>query len=218
MMCRKVKNGLVLQVVVFLFLFLSVGCGKNVEEEIPLTAAEAEESDKDQAGESSGEKISDEEISDEEIQNGDETVYVDVCGQVKVPGVYALKKESRVYEAVEKAGGFTEKASAVGLNQAAKVSDGQQIYVPSQEEAEKQDIVNSTENSDSTAGKTQGKVNLNTASKEELMTLSGIGEVKADAILRYRSEKGRFQSVEEVKSIEGIKEGVYQKIKDQITV
>lgn len=212
MMCRKVKNGLVLQVVVFLFLFLSVGCGKNVEEEIPLTAAEAEESDKDQAGESSGEKMA------EETENSDETVYVDVCGQVKVPGVYALEKDSRVYEAVEKAGGFTEKASAVGLNQAAKVTDGQQIYVPSQEEAEKQDFVNSTENNDSTAGKTQGKVNLNTASKEELMTLSGIGEVKADAILRYRSEKGRFQSVEEVKSIEGIKEGVYQKIKDQITV
>lgn len=212
MMCRKVKNGLVLQVVVFLFLFLAVGCGKNVEEEIPLTAAEETESDKDQAGESSGEKIA------EETENSDETVYVDVCGQVKVPGVYALEKDSRVYEAVEKAGGFTEKASAVGLNQAAKVSDGQQIYVPSQEEAEKPDFVNSTENSDSAAGKTQGKVNLNTASKEELMTLSGIGEVKADAILRYRSEKGRFQSVEEVKSIEGIKEGVYQKIKDQITV
>ena len=70
----------------------------------------------------------------------------------------------------------------------------------------------------STEELSDGRINLNTASKEELMTLSGIGEVKAEAILRYREEKGGFTSVEELKGIEGIKEGVFNKVKDQIKI
>ena len=68
------------------------------------------------------------------------------------------------------------------------------------------------------AGETDGKVNINQASKEELMTLPGIGEVKADAIIQYRTEQGKFASIEEIKNISGIKDGVFEKMKDKITV
>ncbi len=110
---------------------------------------------------------------------------------------------------VDAAGGIKETGAYAYLNQAEKLSDGQKIYVPSQEEALAQGG-----DGQSTEELSDGRINLNTASKEELMTLSGIGEVKAEAILRYREEKGGFTSVEELKGIEGIKE--FNKVKDQI--
>ena len=139
-----------------------------------------------------------------------EGIFVHVCGEVVHPGVYELKAGSRVYEAVKAAGGMSENAAQNFLNQAEILEDGQQIYVPSEEEIS---------DTDSENGRTDdGKVNLNQASKEQLMTLPGVGEAKADAIIRYRSEKGNFRSIEEIMEIEGIKEGVFKKIEDWITV
>lgn len=153
--------------------------------------------------------------SDEEKKKEKVTViYVDVCGQVHAPGVYELSEGSRVFEAIERAGGATKKAALSSLNQAEKLSDGQQIYVPSVEEAQK--TVQAGEDASEEGQKS--KINLNTATKEELMTLSGIGEAKAEAIIRYRSEHGDFQSIEDIKKIEGIKDGIFNKVKDQITV
>lgn len=148
----------------------------------------------------------------EKQQEEKNTIYVYVCGAVAHAGVYELKTDSRVYEAIEKAGGFTEDAAVSGINQAALLKDEEQIYVPFTGEAG---------NLNQEAGQSEaesGKVNLNTATKEELMTLAGIGESKADSIIRYREEKGKFQSIEDIKQIEGIKDGVFQKIKDLITV
>lgn len=151
--------------------------------------------------------------SSEEIESDEESsIYVYICGQVQNPGVYELRAGSRVYEAVEAAGGMTESAADTYLNQAQKLEDGQQIQVLSKEEAEGENGSKASQDPD------DGKVNLNTASREELMTLNGIGEAKAEAILRYREEKGGFQSVEEVKQVEGIKDGVYHKIKEQIKI
>lgn len=149
----------------------------------------------------------------------DETgvIYVDVCGEVNHPGVYQLTGKSRVYEAIEKAGGLTKNAAKACVNQAEKLADGQQIYILSKDEMER----GGAEAGGASVSEfpvSDGKVNLNTASKEELMTLGGIGEVKADAIIRYREEHGSFQSVEDVKKIEGIKDGVFNKIKDRITI
>lgn len=154
------------------------------------------------------ETFSDEQETDADAQQ--ESIYVYVCGEVSAPGVYELPADSRVYEAVYAAGGMKETAAAAYLNQAEKVSDGQKIYVPSQEELAGQ--AESMEEPD------DGRVNLNTATKEELMTLSGIGEVKAEAILRYREETGGFTSVEELMEIEGIKDGVFNKVKDQVKI
>lgn len=154
------------------------------------------------------ETFSDEQETDADAQQ--ESIYVYVCGEVSTPGVYELPADSRVYEAVYAAGGMKETAAVTYLNQAEKVSDGQKIYVPSQEELAGQP--------ESIEAPDDGRVNLNTATKEELMTLSGIGEVKAEAILRYREEKGGFTSVEELKEIEGIKDGVFNKVKDQVKI
>ena len=150
-----------------------------------------------------------------------ETLYVHVCGAVNAPGVYELRTDARIYEALEAAGGMTEDAAADWINQAEALSDGERIYVPTQEEAEEsaQSVSGQWADSNGNAGgSVSDKININTAAKEELMTLSGIGASKAESILKYRQEHGNFQSIEDLKKIEGIKDGVFNKIKDDITV
>lgn len=139
-----------------------------------------------------------------------QTLCVYVCGEVRAPGVYELPEGSRIVDAVEAAGGMTEAASGTWLNLAEPVSDGQKIEVPSETEASELEKEQQEAQS--------GLVNLNTASAEELMTLTGIGESKAEAILSYREEHGGFEKPEELMEIPGIKEGVFEKIRDQVTV
>ena len=180
-----------------------------------------------------------EEENDDAFESRNETeedsknmIYVHVCGQVVNPGVYELCPGDRVTHAIHAAGGMTEDASSAFLNLAALLEDGQKIYVPTEAEAE-QFLSQGTSGSDSmpgdwkqsTAGIGQNentsedaKVNLNTAGKAELMTLSGIGESRAEAIITYRQEHGRFESIEDIKNIEGIKDGIFNRIKDQLTV
>lgn len=180
------------------------GCSDKKEEGLLEVQEVSETLDSDKGNSVSGET--------EGRKKTEENIYVYICGQVNAPGVYELNADSRLYEALEAAGGMTETAADTYLNQAQKLEDGQQIYVPSKEETESQ------VSSDSPNQPEDGKVNLNTASKEELMTLSGIGEAKADAIIRYREDKGNFQSTEELKNVEGIKDGVYNKVKEQIKI
>lgn len=139
-----------------------------------------------------------------------ETVYVHVCGQVRTPGVYELEPGSRVGDAVEAAGGFTEEAREASVNLARQVVDGEQLYVFSKEEQ--------PEDSQTAAIQEETRININLASKEKLMELPGIGEAKADAIIAYRNRQQGFQSIEDLKNIEGIKDGVFNKIKDKITI
>ncbi len=134
-------------------------------------------------------------------------ICVYVCGEVKTPGVYELPASSRIGEAVEAAGGMTEEAADTFLNLAGHMTDGQKIEVPSREEAK---ALKEQQES--------GLVNLNTAAKEQLMTLTGIGESKAEDILNYREQNGGFRTKEDLMQIPGIKERVFEKIKDQITV
>ncbi len=136
-----------------------------------------------------------------------------VCGAVKVPGVYELKERSRVFDALEAAGGFTEAAADTACNLAEYVTDGQKIYFPTKEEEAQ---FEQTER-ESVSGET-GKVNLNTATLAQLMEIPGIGKSKADSILAYRDEKGRFEKIEDIMNITGIKEGIFERIKDRITV
>ena len=141
-------------------------------------------------------------------------VYVHVCGAVKTPGVYALKADARIVDAIAAAGGCLKKADETVWNQAEMVTDGQQIYIPSKEETKAKETAVQN-GSDSAA---TGLVNINQATKEQLMTLPGIGEVKAAQIVSYRETNGAFSSIEDIMNIEGIKDGVFQKIKDYITV
>lgn len=165
------------------------------------------------------------EIQEQESAPEQETqiYYVHLCGAVRNPGVYEASKDTRVYELVLSAGGFTKEADENYVNQAANVEDGQQIYIPTREEVRKgnEKIILTDRNSagSDNAGEDTNKtdkVNINTAAKSELCTLPGIGEVKAASIIDYRTNHGKFQSIEELKQIEGIKDAVYNKIKDMI--
>lgn len=137
-------------------------------------------------------------------------IYVQVSGAVGKPGVYELSEGSRVFEAIALAGGLTDQANGRLLNQAAPLSDGQMIYVYAQGEEPEETAAQDT--------KEDGRVNLNTASLEELLGLPGIGQAKAEGILAYRETHGGFGRIEDVMEIEGIKEGVFSKIKDRIKV
>ncbi len=158
----------------------------------------------------------------------EQEVYVYVCGAVKNPGVYILSKTPRICDAVEAAGGFCENAAENYWNMAEIIADGQMIYVPTVEEAEERNWdVLGTELSAKTnddpadanpADGADGKINLNTASKEQLMRIPGIGEAKADSIISYREKNGAFSKVEEVMNISGIKDGLFEKMKEYITV
>ena len=149
-------------------------------------------------------------ISVTESQTEPIKIYVHICGEVNNPGVYELTQGSRIFEAVDAAGGFTEEAAQASLNLAQVVSDEEQIVILTQEEAEEKARLEREQEA--------GIVNLNTASKEQLMTLTGIGESRAEDIIRYRQESGGFQTIEEIMNVPGIKESAYLKIKDSITV
>ena len=144
-----------------------------------------------------------------------ETIWVYVCGAVRVPGVYELPADGRVFQALDAAGGPLEGAELRSLNQAALLTDGEQITVYTAEEIEETGGIRPP---DTEAQAGTGKINLNTAGKEELMKLSGIGEARAQAIITYRETHGPFTAVEEVMNIEGIKEKAFSKIKDEIEV
>ena len=154
--------------------------------------------------------------------------YVYVCGEVAEPGVYVLEPGDRIYEAVEMAGGMTADAGTCAVNLAESVYDGLMVYIPDSEEAagmtgSMTSADSSVRNGEGTSGGTaaspeDGRLNLNTASLAELMTLSGIGQTKAQAVVNYRDAHGGFSSVEEIMNVDGIKEGLYNRIRDQIKV
>ena len=163
-----------------------------------------------------------EETKVQQTEGEEEFLYVYVCGEVKSPGVYTLSRGSRVCDLFEVAGGLTENAATDYWNQARLLVDGEMLYVPTIEEAktrqnsDKDVSLNQSESSDTSD--TGGKINLNTASIDQLMQIPGIGEAKAKAIYNYREEHGGFSSIEEVMNIEGIKEGVFSKMKEYIVV
>lgn len=136
--------------------------------------------------------------------------YVHICGEVEHPGVYEMEPGSRIFQAVELAGGFTAEAATDALNLAQETADGMKITVPSRTEMQMAQAPGADDGAH--------KINLNTATKEELMTLRGIGEARAADIIRYREEHGPFQAIEEIMNISGIKESAFLKIKDDITV
>ncbi len=140
------------------------------------------------------------------------TNYAEICiyivGEVVNPGVYMLRENSRVCDAIEVAGGFTEQAAKDYLNLAGRISDGEKIIVYSMEQVNEQMIIE----------KQSSLININTASIDKLMTLPGIGESRAKDIIKYREKNGRFEAIEDIMKVSGIKEAAFSKIEDLITV
>lgn len=147
-----------------------------------------------------------------------------VCGAVKHPGVYAFSEGARMNELIEQAGGFTKDAAVTYLNLAKTVTDSEKIYVPTKDEVTSsganESVPYNLQEGTITESKTgaEDKVNINTADIDKLTSLPGIGEAKAGSIISYREDHGAFQSIEELKNVEGIKDGVFNKIKDLISV
>lgn len=141
-------------------------------------------------------------------------IYVQVSGAVYSPGVYALPEGARVFEAIEKAGGMTEDAVPESVNQAAVLTDGSMVIL-----YDKQQWGNQMQTQPELATKAEdGRVNINTADEELLCTIPGIGQTRAQSIITYREKNGAFHSVEEIMKVSGIKDGLFQKIKDKIKV
>ncbi len=145
-------------------------------------------------------------------ENGQEeqTAFVHICGEVVSPGVYEVDADSRICDVLLLAGGFSEEAEQGSVNLAAVVQDGMQIVIPSRAEA--------AEEKERLRLQREGMVNINKASMEQLCSLPGIGESRAAAIVAYREKQGGFQTKEEIMQVTGIKEGMYEKIKDNIYI
>ena len=160
------------------------------------------------------------EASTSSKDNKNKKIYVHICGEVNEPGVYELKEDARVIDAIDAAKGLTKAASQQSVNQAEKLEDSQQIYIPSIKEV-KEDVNQSVKSSDSNSSINNdgnGKVNFNSASQEELTTLPGIGVAKAQKIIAYRQQNGSFSKIEDIMKISGIKERLFNKISENITV
>lgn len=177
-----------------LLLLLLYGCASNAD---AVQILDRDTSDRSQEAVSQ---------DGEELPRQTDTIVVYVCGEVKHPGVYELEAGSRIYQAIEKAGGLTAKAAKNSLNLADHLSDGQMITVVSETET------------DVAEAKEDARVNINTAEKDLLMTLPGIGASKAEAIVAYREDQGTFASTEDILNVSGIGDGVYEKIKDLIRI
>ena len=148
----------------------------------------------------------------DETDNKPKEIYVHIDGEVVNPGLYKLTTEDRVNDLLIIAGGATDKASLKDINLAKKLEDEMKIYIPSKEDNLTNEVSGQSENSNSS-----GKINLNSASKDELKTLPGIGDTRADEIIRYRENTG-FSKVEDIKNISGIGDKTYEKLKDLISV
>lgn len=171
----------------------------------------------------------------------DESYKVDIKGQIINPGIYTLKKDSRVIDVINLAGGLTENADTSVINLSKKISDEMVIIVYSIEEVKnfeqtkekEQQVQEKCEQVDENAlqndacittataenkEQTQQKVSINKATKEELMTLPGVGESKAKDIIDYREKNGPFTTIEDLKNVSGIGESILAKIKDNIII
>lgn len=149
---------------------------------------------------------------------GDGKIYVHIVGAVKKPGVYAFDEQPRVVDVVTEAGGFTKDAVRSGVNQAEIVEDGSQVVIDSKRDKKKKAAMGEQQEAEQENGSEEARLDLNTATKEELMGLTGIGESKAMSIISYRETNGKFKKIEEVMNITGIKSGIFDKIKDRIKV
>lgn len=154
--------------------------------------------------------------------------YVDVKGAVKDPGVYLVSEGERVIDAINKAGGLSKNANTSNINLSKRLESEMVVIVYTNNEVKKGsvksecdtecnceviEVNNCVENE-----KSSNKVNINTASIDELMTLNGVGESKADNIIKFREENGRFKKIEEIKEVSGIGDALYENIKDDITI
>lgn len=161
----------------------------------------------------------------EEGEHSEDKILVHVTGCVKDSGIVILNSGDRIIDAIETAGGETEDADLNKLNLAYILQDGEKLYVPSIYDNSEEEYI-TQENGDNIITQGAGNmseskseiININTATKEELMTLQGIGEATASKIVEYRKSNGNFDKIEDIKNVPGIGDAKFQNIKDKIKV
>lgn len=147
-------------------------------------------------------------------------IIVDVAGAVVNPSVVELPEGSRVFEAVEKAGGLTSEGDTGAINQAEILSDGQKIYIPTKQEVADNSYAPKPGNTGrmSSGSGQNGLININTADSAALQEIPGVGPATAEKIINYRNENGKFKRIEDIKNVSGIGDKTFEKMKKKITV
>lgn len=153
-------------------------------------------------------------VNSSNVSKNDDRIGVYISGEVKNTGVYYLKKDSRITDLINICGGLTEEADVSKINPAQKLNDSDKIIIPKKEENLNTESIEDTNESDINV---QEKININTATKDELTSLNGIGESTANKIINYRN-KNKFKEIEDIMNVPGIGEAKFSNIKDYICV
>ena len=147
----------------------------------------------------------------------DTTITVYVSGEVNSPGLVELPSDSRIADAIKACGDFTPLADKTKINLAQKITDGMQIQVDSKTLVNNSsESINNANSNNSNDNSSSNLININTATKEDLDTLPGIGPATAQKIIDYRQEHGNFSSIEDIKNVKGIGEAKFNKMQDKI--
>lgn len=216
----------IIMIIIFIFAYKYFYIDTNKEEstEIEQSTNEAINNDINEIGYEGSENLDDGILNSKKKKSA---IIVHIIGEVNKPGVVKLEEGARIIDAISAAGGQTENADLSKVNLAYIVEDGTQIYIPKynenltdisliREDAGEGIIKESVVNNETSTNKT--KVNINTATKEKLITLPGIGDSMAEKIIEYRTQNGKFEKVEDIKKVSGIGESKFNNIKDMITI
>lgn len=223
----------VIVIAVIIFMIINLGKIKEFENKDDNKMTNVESSintDNDKSEENKEQK---DDNSKEQIVNGG-GIFVHIDGHINNPGVYEIKENDRIKTLIDKAGGFKEGYSIKNINLAAKLSDGDKIYIPSVSEEKNSENNNNNNNINiNSSGKGQNiktdrnnvsimknnsKININTANISELKQITGIGESTANKIIDYRENVGKFKKIEDIKEVKGIGDAKYESLKNKITI
>lgn len=227
---RTVKILAVIIVVVTAFLFFGPkGKNENVtleNKKDEISSGKASET----ANDDGNGEVAEESDKEKETQGGGK-IFIDIAGEVKNPGVYEVTSDSRIFEAIEKAGGLTEKADTTNVNQAETVKDGQKISIPKKGSTAQSSGGSGGESSQTTSAPASNaqtsagtdpasgtKININSADSSQLQTINGIGPSTAEKIIRYRTSKGAFKSIDDLKKVNGIGDKKLEKLRPYVTI
>lgn len=220
----------VIVIAVIIFMIINLGKIKEFENKDNDKMTNVESSINTENDKNEENKEQKDDNSKEQIVNGG-GIFVHIDGYINNPGVYEIKENDRIKTLIDKAGGFREGYSIKNINLAAKLSDGDKIYIPSVSEEKVSE--NNNNNNINSSGKGQNvktdrnnvsvmknnsKININTANISELKQITGIGESTANKIIDYRENVGKFKKIEDIKEVKGIGDAKYESLKNKITI
>jgi competence protein ComEA len=210
---------LIIVIAAFAFLYLKSGfreLKKNDKESIFVDSEVSDESEAKSANKNLKSNNNGTESKETTIPVKDKSIVVEIKGEVKKPDVYMLDENAIIKDLIEKAGGLTENADISSINRAKKLQNHELIFIANKNET---NIENQNTNSNLTSNNKKDsskKVNINSATIEELKTLNGVGDSKAKSIIEYREQNGGFKTIDDIKNVTGIGEKMFERIKEQI--